>query len=269
VTGDELAAVPAFLSKMRDLATRAGGEAPKPESPDISSLEEIRLASGNDQLLAIHSRGDELERFAKAWNELGQRIEKCWPNWLILKRLLKHAEGLPDVDMLAAQVNTIEQRRQLLEDPDLVAPIVAKVSQLLREELNRMDIQYQTLHQRGMERLQNDNCWQQIDTQQRNELFVEQKLTLASKPTIQVQSTTEVLTTLDLSPLSMLSDRIAAMPSRFDKVASDAAMLCEPKAQQVKIPRRTLKTQEDIDAWLQEVRGQCELAIQQGPVVIR
>ena len=70
----------------------------------------------------------------------------------------------------------------------------------------------------------------------------------SARPKVEVQSTSDVLTTLDNCALSMFGDRVAAMPARFDNVASGAAELCEPQAQFIQVPRRTLKTDEEIDA---------------------
>ena len=55
--GEELAAVPEFLRLAGELAEQAGGDAPKPERLTWH-LEEIRLSSGNEQLLAIYNRRD-------------------------------------------------------------------------------------------------------------------------------------------------------------------------------------------------------------------
>ena len=81
--------------------------------------------------------------------------------------------------------------------------------------------------------------------------------------------TDDVLTTLDNCTLSMFADRVAAMPVRFDNVASAAAELCEPKAQFIQVPRRTLKTNEEIDAWVDDVKQQLKAALQNGPIMIR
>ena len=183
-----------------------------------------------------------------------------------MKRLVAHASGLQDAEVILAQVQTIEQQRQLLEEPDLVAPLVASHTQLLRDELNRLDSEYASGHAEGMGRLADDSNWQQLEPEQRNQLLAEQRLTLADRPKVAVQSTSDVLTTLDNCSLSMFADRVAAMPTRFDKVASGAAELCEPEVQFVKMPRRTLKTAEEIDAWGAEVKALLHTALEQGPV---
>jgi hypothetical protein len=267
--GEELSYVPAFLQKLLELANQAGGEAPKPALPDTAFLEDIRLTAGNEQLLSLYNQREDLGNKIDSWTDLAERIGKRWPNWIVLTRLTAHAASIQDADVLVAQVKTIEQQRQSLEEPDLIAPLITNLTQLLRDELNRLNKAYQSGHSQGMERLEADTNWQQLEPEQRNQLLSEQRLTLADQPKVEVQNTTDVLTTLDRCALPMFGDRVAAMPSRFDNVAAGAAELCEPKAQFIQVPRRTLKTDEDIDIWIEDVKQQLKKALPRGPLVIR
>jgi len=137
--GEELSFVPQFLQKMLELADQAGGDTPKPTRPETKFLDNIRLTSGNEQLLILYSCREELSLSIDSWADLAQCIGECWPDWVALKRLMAHAAGLKDVEVILAQITTIEEQRQLLEEPDLVAPLVANLTQLLRDELNRLD----------------------------------------------------------------------------------------------------------------------------------
>jgi hypothetical protein len=78
-----------------------------------------------------------------------------------------------------------------------------------------------------------------------------------------------VLTSLDTCALSTFADRVAALPARFDNIASAAVKLCEPKSQLIRVPRRTLKTVEEIDAWADELKQQLKFALANGPIVIQ
>ena len=267
--GEELAYVPPFLQKMMEFADRAGGESPKPDRPDTASVEEIRLTAGNEQLLALYNRRDELGSSIDEWTGLADRIDKRWHNWTELKRLVAHASGLRDAEVIVAQVTTIERQRQLLEDPDPVAPLIANLTQMLRDELNKLDGEYSDCHAEGLKRLENDSNWQQLEPEQRYELMSAQFLHAAARPKVEVQSTDDVLATLDLFSLTMFADRVAALPSRFDNVAVGAAELCEPEIQFVNVPRRTLKTGDEIDAWTDEVNTQLKAALAKGPVSIK
>lgn len=267
--GEELAFVPAFLQKMLELSNHAGGEAPKPDQPETTVLDDIRLTAGNEQLLSLYNQREDLGNKIDSWTDLAERIAKRWPNWDVLKRLTGHAASVKEAEFILAQVKTIEQQRQLLEEPDLITPLISNLTQLLRDELNRLDKAYQSGHDQGMERLNDDSNWQQLEPEQRNQLLSEQKLTLADRPKVEVQNTEDVLSTLNACALSMFIDRVAAMPSRFDNVAAGAAELCEPKAQFIQVPRRTLKTDEEIDAWLEDVKQQLKTALPNGPIVIK
>lgn len=267
--GEELAHVPSFLQKVSDLADKAGGEAPKPERPDTRFLDDIRLTTGNEQLLALYNRREELVQSIEHWEKLADQIQQRWPSWMVLKRLVKHASALADAEVYRAQVDTIEQQRQLLEEPDPINPLITSLTQSLREALNTLNQDYQARHEQGMKRLEADGNWQQLEPEQRNQLLSEQKLTLADQPKVAVQSTDEVLNTLDQCSLAMFADRVAALPSRFDNVAVAAAELCEPEIQFVSVPRRTLKTEADIDAWAEEVKDQLKTALEKGPISVK
>jgi hypothetical protein len=91
---------------------------------------------------------------------------------------------------------------------------------------------------------------------------------LADAPEIKLASTEEVVSTLQRISLSAFGDRVAAMPSRFDAVLVVAAELMEPEAQFIKAPRRTIKTEQDIDAWLNDSKAKIEKALKNGPVII-
>lgn len=267
--GEESLCVPEFLQKMQCLADSAGGEAPKPARPDSKPLDEIRLLSGNEQLLALYNQRDELAQLHTDWKEQTEKIEKRWPSWLKLKELLRHAENLPDAEVYIAQKKNIEGQRFLLAEPDFITPMVSSVVQLLREELNRLDTAYSEKHEEGMLRLGKDNNWIQLEPEQKNNLLGEQLLTLKHRPEIRVQTTEDILATLNKFGLSSLRDRVIALPGRFEQIIVQAAELLEPKAQFITVPRRTLKTEDDIDAWVEEVKVQLKAALDKGPIVIR
>lgn len=266
--GEELALLPQFLVSARALASRAGGDAPRPAPPVTSGLEEIRLTAGNEQLLALYNQRDELSAAIDTWTDLAERIDKRLPGWNILKHLLTQANGLSGSEVLAAQVAHLEQQRQLLEEPDPVAPMVAGLTQLLRDELNRLHADYQARHQHGMARLDADANWKQLEPEQRNSLLAAQKLTLSDAPKVLVANTEEVLTTVDRLSPSSFADRVAAIDSRFDAVLVAAAELMEPEAQFVKLPTRTIKTDEDIEAWLLDAKQTIAQALKHGPVIL-
>jgi len=263
--GEELAHVPQFLQKLQELANKAGRTMhPNQLHRNTKILSDIRLTAGNEQLLAIYNSRDELTAAIDSWTELSEHIDKRWPSWTTLKRLAGYTNGIQDAEVILSQVSHIERERQLLEVPDPIAPLIANLTQLLRDELNRLDKEYQGGHEQGMARLKADENWQKLEPEQRNSLLASQKLTLADQPKVALGSTDEILQTLAQTNLSMFADRVAAMPGRFDRVALAAAELCVPEAQLISVPRRTIKTEADIDAWVTEVKQRLTTALQTG-----
>ena len=186
-----------------------------------------------------------------------------------MKCLMIHAEGLPGTEEFRKRVELIAEQRQLLETPDLVAPIAAALTQRLREELNRLNQEYESRHKEGMDRLRNDLHWKELSPEQRHGLLSDQNLHAAARPDVKVQNPEQVISTLVRTSLARFSDQVAAISSRFNSVSDSAAKLCEPEAQFIHLPRRTLKTEEDIDSWIEEVKETCKMALESGPIVIQ
>lgn len=266
--GEETVVAPRFVQFMMEMADNAGGEPPKPEPPDTSGLETIRLSGGNEQLLALYNQREEIKQDMDRWQDLADRIDQQWPNWNMLHELLKNAKGLEGIDVRETQAKQIEEQRLLLADPDQIKPLLANVTQLIRDGLNQMEEQYNNGHEEGMERLRKDANWQELSPEQRNSLLSEQNLTQSDKPEIHVETTQDILKTLRKYPFSMLKDRIAAMPARFDRVLEGAALELEPEVKFIKLSKRTLKTRADVDQWVEEVREELMDAVDNGPIGI-
>jgi hypothetical protein len=267
--GEETIVAPRFVQFMLELGQNAGGEPPKPEPPDTSALETIRLSGGNEQLMALYNQREEISQSLDQWQNLAHAIDQQWPNWNTLQELLENARGLQGIGAYETQANQIKAQRLLLAEPDQIKPLLANVTQRIREVLNHLADQYNNGHKEGMERLVKDANWQELTPEQKNELLSEQNLTEPDKPDIHVETTEDILKTLRKYPFAMIKDRIAAMPARFDKVLEEAARELEPEVKFVKLPKRTLKTQADVDQWVEEVRQQLMDAVDNGPVGIR
>jgi len=186
---------------------------------------------------------------------------------MTLKRLLGHGGDIPDAEVVRAQVTAIERQRQLLEEPDLITPLLANMTQLLRDELNLAKGKWEKEWAAGEARLDKDENWRGLEREQKHNLRKTHGLTEQAKPDIRVENTDAVLKTLSTTTLSVLSDRIAAMPGRYSQLLLDAARFLEPEVQDVRLPRRTLKTITEIDEWLSDAREILVDKLKNGPVM--
>jgi len=267
--GEELTYVPEFARIMSELAKSAGGDAPKPECPDDTLIADIRRAAGNEQLLLIYNSRTELSSLIDAWSGQANEIKKRWPDWETLTRLGEKTNGLKDAGVLQTQVEAIAKQRHLLSNPDPMKPLITSFSKMLRDELNRLGADYKAQHDTGMAKLKADDNWQQLLPEQRNQLLSEQKLTAHDMPIVNVGTTLEIIQTLQTWSLSAFEDRVRSLPTRFNDVLARAAEMMEPTAKTVQVAKRTIKTDADLEAWLDEARKDLASALAQGPVIIR
>jgi len=265
--GEELVSVPQFLQKMQILAESAGGDAPKPAQPDTTLLNNIRLAAGNEQLLALYNERDELGQAFDGWTDLNSRIGKLWPTWEKLRVLLEHSGDLKSTQEARLQAETIERQRLLLHDPDLVQPLLKSLEDALRRELVAYNQTYGIELDSQTAQLEADSSWQKLPEVKRTEFRQSCGITPAAD--LSVGTLEDLIKALLTHPLKVWKDRIDALPVRFACAREMAAKELEPKSQTVNIPRRTLKTKEEIDSWVKEVTDQLNDAFTKGPVVIR
>ena len=267
--GEESAHTSTFTAKLQELADNAGGEPPKPEKPDVSLIESIRMSSGNEQLLNIYNNKESLFQNINEWDELSEQINNRMPAWNKLQRLKHHANDIKDAEVLITQANSIEDHRQLLMEPDPVQPLISGFVQLLREKLIKLKDEYDKTWENGVNKLRADENWNQLTPEQKSNLRGEQQLLDSCKPSIDLSSTDSVLRTLESLPIQTFRDRLAALPARFNNVLEKAAELCEPEIQLVDVAKFTLKTEGEIDKWVADLKGKLKDALKRGPVRLK
>jgi len=148
-----------------------------------------------------------------------------------------------------------------------VIPILSALSQNFREELNRLKQEYDLALKQGKASLVSNGNWQTLEPEQQEAILKANQLDASSVLIFDLSDTNAILKTLSKNSLSSIKDRIAAIPGRFNKALEDAAKLLEPESQVIKLPSRTLRTAEDIDQWLKELRLLISDALSKGPVI--
>jgi len=235
--------------------------------PDTSLLVDIRLTSGNGQLLALYNHRESLGQAFEDWNKLATQTDGRWPSWMSLKELLKLAGDIKTAEEIRSQAKAIEDQRLLLTDPDPVLPLVKSLEDALRRELAACNLRYRTELESLTVQLEADSSWQKLSEGKRSE--IKQSCEIAAAEALTVGTREDLIKALQKHPLKAWKDQIDALPERFDCARELAVKELEPKAQTVKLPRRTLKSNEEIEAWVKEVTDQLKTALIDGPVVIR
>lgn len=264
--GEELQAVPLVMQRLIELATAAGGSSPLPEQPSIASIESLRSLSGNEQLVAIYEERDNLLNSFKSWSKTKELIDYRQPRWQVLQTLIRHATTLPVVGEITPQVEAIRNQRSLLADPDPVTPIINVLSNSLREALQSARLSLVEVSQRELQALEASKEWQSITEEKRQRILAANSV--EATPEIDISTEETLFTVLNSTSLTEWETRIAALPARFAKAREEAARLLEPKAVRIRPASATLKSRQEVDAYLKELRTEIMVHIDKGNPVI-
>ncbi|MDP9440320.1 MAG: hypothetical protein M3P49_16545, partial [Actinomycetota bacterium] len=264
---EEALSAPLFVSKVFDLAEKAGGDAPLPERPDTRHLLDLRAKAGNELLVGLYEALERLRKEITEWTELGEKTHLRQPTWQRLRRLLDHARDLPEASSLRQQADAVERERALLEDPDSVSPLLAETTDVLRKAMTEAHERYEGAFDAGLRELDESKAWREIEAGDRERLLRENGLMRRGRPRLDTDGA--ILDGLDTVSLSEWTNLSYALSARFAQALQQAAKLLEPKAVPVSPPHANLKTEAEVDEYLGRLRSRIMGHIKDGrPVVL-
>lgn len=264
--GQESAAASEFLRKLTELAASAGGEAPRPEPPRLDLIRELQSLSGNAQLLKIHEKKDQLAADIAAWKKSAEATAKRWPAWERLQEFCAFGDGLPEAVACAASIAAIVKNRGLLGDPDPVPELTGSLTQAFRTQLVSLHKKVEAEFNSGQDRLASSDVWKKLSPEQRDELIRAHEL--AAPPALTVGTDTEILAALKSASLPDRRNLVDAMPQRFARALEAATKLLEPKVSKLTLPAATIRNEEELRAWLENVEQLGREKLKDGPIMI-
>jgi len=256
----------AFLDRLIELAHTAGGDAPLPQRPATAHIDDLRKCSGNEQLTRILEKKSTLQQQAGDWQALGDLAAKRLPAWKQLESLLALGDQQEGFAAICESADAILADRLLLDATDHCGPLIKKAADILRSELGVRRESFAKAREAQIARLDGSAAWQKLTPQQQHDLLSATPIATADNSPIATED--ELAAALRRSPLSHWQDRADALPARVDGLLSAAAKLLEPKARHVTLPSGTIKTEEELDAWLSETRQTLATALKDGPVIL-
>ena len=262
----EGAQIPALLQRLKDLAARAGGPPPLPEPPTTDHLDALLVLGGNQRFRTVADDHDRLSQDLERWRAADQRREKRELEWHNLQRLLRHANGLSTANHVEPVAVAIREGRQLLDEPDPVKPLFDELTKALRTEVARLAGRLETSRRDAVAELEAWEEWSRLDPADRRPILADAKLAPVDPPDI--ASDVKLLEILDASPLSAWQDRIGLVPGRRDQARQRAAKQLEPESVSVTLPPVTIKTSDDLEAYVDVVRARIKPYIDADKTVI-
>jgi hypothetical protein len=251
-SNDEVGAKgPSLLAALRQLAARAGGDAPRPAIPDMSRIAELEKLVGNELTAALAGQVADLKACIDAWKAAEEEIGKRVPAWVQLQKLLDAAAGLRPTQDIAAERDEILSQRGLLRNPDPVTPLIDRAVEVLRKALNHHAGKYARTFTEQQAILDADSDWQKLQPADRAEILAANALTELAMP--DTRSAQSILDALADRSLEQWHDRTIALPGRFQSARQEAVRRLQPKAIAVQLPHRTLLNAQEVKDWLAEV----------------
>lgn len=264
--GKESEAAAESLKKLLALAEAAGGNAPRPETPDTQDVRALQMQSGNAQLLKIHEQKDELAAKLAAWKKSADAITKRWPAWERLLDFHNFATGLPEADACAKSIAAITTGRSLLAEPDPVPELTKQLTTALRIALGKLQDDLAAAFKTGETKLAASQVWRGRTDEQRATIATACQLTPPPKAAIGTDD--EILAALRARTLTDRRNLLDAVPQRFARALEEAGKLATPEAVRVTLPGAIIKTPTELDQWLAGVRQQVEEKLKDGPVIL-
>jgi hypothetical protein len=248
-----------IVACLEQVAGAAGGSAPAPAVPEIPGINEFRSSTGNDLLAELAARHDELKPLIAQWQAAKVEKETRLRAWELATRLA----ALGACGQQGA-LDAIRNARSLLAEPNPAPALIAAAADDLRNQTNAAYTAWQQAWNAGEARLKADSAWDKMTPEKKHELRVEHVLPLQEMPDLSTPE--KIAESLSARGLSQWRDMVFALPGRIEAALRDAALELEPKTQTIAMPRRVIRSEADLDAWLGEIRAKVAPLLADGPV---
>jgi hypothetical protein len=265
-SGEEALGLATELDELIGLASGAGGEPPLTEPPSVRELKELRNQQGNTRIIQAFGQLQDLRAGRRDWLSRRKLIEQRLPAWRDLQLLLQHGSSLPELEDIAHQADAILLGRQLLDEPDPVAPLLADATSKLRDAVAAAWRRTDEAYQAAVKSLDLSPAWHQLNRPDQDRIIKESGL--IQPASLDIGSTRSLIATLEQAPLSTWDDRTAAAPERLTQTLVSAAKVTEPKAVAFRPPSAEIKTPEDVERYIAELKRELFKRISVGPVII-
>lgn len=255
-----------LLNNFKLLASAISGEAPKPESYNLKFVNEIENLDGNERLLRILNEQEDLLSKYKDWVEKGALVNLREPEWNKLERLINFSPQNDEFEKYRVEFQTIKDERLFFSEPDLIHPLLEKVTELLKIELNKLKQEYLNVYEKEINILMGNEYYKNLPQPEKHAILVRHQLT--NKPIIEALDADKLLNEMQNLSLDGFKTRISALPQQFASASEEATRIALPKAQSFSLPKPTLKSEGELDEYLNDLRKNIIQIIQKHGIVI-
>ena len=264
--GQEAKAVPDILKHILERANEAGGEPPLPQPPDQTLVTDLQGIPGNQQVVEVASRVEELIKYYQDCSQATEVIRERMPAWKQLEALLPHSRQLEEHVSLKSQMDAVRTGRNMLDNPNPLPPLLNQVTTALRKAVYEQHECLKAERDREVAELEASDDWAKIKPDDRENILDSNEL--GPVPDLNIGSDEELLRSLNDTTLNEWSNRILATRTRGTQTREKIAKLLSPEAVTIRIPRTTLGSKEEVESYVRELRDQLLKQIAESPVII-
>ena len=154
----------------------------------------------------------------------------------------------------------------LFHEPDLIEPLLGKVSDFLKALLNGLKQRYLDIYNKEMDRLQGNEYFKKLIPEQKHAIF--QRHQLLSKPEIKELDARGVSNELRHTSLNQWETKISALPEQYRAALEEAMKIAVPDAKSYRLPKQTISNKSELDDYLAKVKQDIQTLLDSGNSVI-
>lgn len=239
-----------YLNQLLQLAAQVSGEPPLPKRIDTGFLKNIQHLTGNARLSEIHGLREKLKDHYTSWTARMELLTERQKNWVLAGQL---RDSLPDGETkLREEYDAIRENRLIFQEPDPIAPLLQQMTGYLNNILNVLIKEYLEEYEMRMEELLTAEAFQYLDQKVKHRILSENQLIHKHEP--RHLEAEKLANHLRKIPLDLWRTKISALQQQFDRAMQQAVQHSQPKAEFYALPRKTLKTKAEIQAYTDKLR---------------
>ena len=193
-------------------------------------------------------------------------MKERFPNWNLLTDLEGYMPASELSEDIQKDIDAIRSGRLLFHEPDLIKPLLDKVTIFLKELLNAEKKKFLDVYQKNMDELQTNDYFNELTPEQKRKML--QKYQLLSKPEVNELDGRGVNNELKNNSLEQWATKIAALPEQFRSALEEAMKLAVPEAKSYRMPKQTISTIDELASYLSKVKQGIEELLDSGNSVI-
>ena len=165
-----------------------------------------------------------------------------------------------------ARLSAFESTRELLADTDQISPILGDLAAAVRGAVRNAAESLEATRQQAVEGLQQQSAWSALDSAKQEQLLADYSLAPEGMP--ELGDPSAVLAAVQRRPLAAWEAVLDAVPTRASKALEAAVRLTAPRSATVTVPTASLRSAEEVEPYLDELREKLTGALAEHDIVV-